>query len=62
MLDLLYHKRNPLIITVVNGIIFFKYIYDYNLKEKRYKKILFLLRYYNDETIINTNSIPTKSF
>ena len=30
MLGLLYHKRNPLIKTVVNG----RFLSDYNLREK----------------------------
>ena len=44
MLDLLYHKCNPLI-TIVE-----------TKNEKRQKKILFLLRYYNDEITINTKT------
>ena len=34
VLELLYQKRNPLIMNVVDSIIF-KNIYDYNLRQKR---------------------------
>ena len=52
---LLYHKHIFLITNVVDGSIFLKIFY-YNLREKRWKKILFLPKYYNDEIIINTKT------
>ena len=52
MLDLLHHKRNSVTTTVVDGSIFKKYARLY-IKEKCWKKILHLLRYYNNGIIIN---------
>ena len=54
MLELLYHERNPLITTVV--ITLLKKYLDHSLREKCYKMILFLLRYFNDEIISNTKT------
>ena len=60
MLELLYHKHNPLITTVAYKSTFLKKKQlDYNLREKRKTMVLFLLEHYNDEIIINTR---TKDF
>ena len=60
MLELLYHKHNPLITTVAYKSTFFKKKQlDYNLREKRKTMVLLLLEHYNDEIIINTR---TKDF
>ena len=60
MLELLYHKHNPLITTVAYKSTFLKKKQlDYNLREKRKMMVLFLLEHYNDEIIINTR---TKDF
>ena len=49
MLDLLYHKRNSFIETVVDGSIFLKNVQNFNLREKHY----FYLGNYTDEIIID---------
>ena len=49
MLDLLYHKRNPHIMTIVHGSIF-KNIFK-TLTWKKNLRRYFLLGYYNDEII-----------
>ena len=60
MLELLYHKHNPLITTVAYKSTFLKKKQlDYNLREKRKMMVLLLLEHYNDEIIINTR---TKDF
>ena len=61
MLELLYHKHNPLITTVAYKSTFLKKTkqLDYDLREKRKTMVLFLLEHYNDEIIINTR---TKDF
>ena len=60
MLELLYHKHNPLITTVAYKSTFLKKKQlDYNLREKRKTMVLLLLEHYNDEIIINTR---TKDF
>ena len=53
MLDLVYHKRNPLFTIAVDSSILKKNLKT-NLRKKYYKKILSLLGCYNDEIIINT--------
>ena len=52
MLDLLCHKRNSLITTVVDVAVLKKYLRLY-LRGKCQKKISLLLGYYNNEIIIN---------
>ena len=60
MLELLYHKHNPLITTVAYKSTFLKKKQlDYNLREKRKTMVLLLLEHYKDEIIINTR---TKDF
>ena len=61
MLELLYHKHNPLITTVAYKSTFLKKTkqLDYDLREKRKTMVLFLLEHYNDEIIIITR---TKDF
>ena len=48
LLDLLYQKRNHLIMTIVDRSIFKKYL---RLKTSGKNKILFLTSYYNDEIV-----------
>ena len=53
VLELLYHKYNHLIVTVVYGRNFLMNIEDYNVGENFRGRYYFLLRQYNDEIIIN---------
>ena len=52
MLDLLYHKGNPLITAVIDNSIF-KKIFKTILERKMLEETLLLLSYCNDEIIIN---------
>ena len=50
------NKRNSFITTVADYSILKKDVQGCNLREKRQKKIVFLLRYYNDKIMINTKT------
>ena len=55
MLELLYHNRNPLIMTAVHGSIKKKHL-RLSLERKTLEDVIFA-RYYNNEIIINNKTL-----
>ena len=55
MLELLYHKRNPLITTVVHGSI--KKNHLRLSPERKTEEDIIFARYYNNEIIINNKTL-----
>ena len=56
MLELLYHNRNPLIMTVVHGSIKKKHL-RLSLERKTLEEDVIFARYYNNEIIINNKTL-----
>ena len=56
MLELLYHKRNPLITTVVHGSIKKNHL-RLSPERKTLEEDIIFARYYNNEIIINNKTL-----